>query len=126
MGSSLKRFLQYLNESDYRKTLLKRAESSASALEQEAKDRILNIIPPATEDDMAIVVPGVLLQSEIDQDGYPTGEIITKINDPGVISYADKVQKNMDDLLGATERKKREDEFLKNINKKKSFNNDTL
>jgi hypothetical protein len=113
-------------ESDARKTLLKKAESSASSLEQEAKDRILNIIPPSDENDIAIVVPGVLLQSEIDQEGYPTGEVITKLNDPGVISYAAKVQKNMDDLLGVTERKKREDEFLKNINKKKSFNNNTI
>ncbi len=122
MGFSLKKFLEYLNESDYRKTLLKKAESSASKLENEAKNRILNIIPPTTEDDMAIVVPGVLLQSEIDQEGYPTGEIITTINDPGVIEHSKKVQKNMDDLLGVTERNKQQDsrieKFLKqNLNR---------
>jgi hypothetical protein len=103
----LKRFLEYLVEYDYRKTLLKKAESSASELEKEAQNRLLTIIPREEENGVdlsAIVVPGVLLQSEIDQEGYPTGEILTKINDPGVIEYSQKVQKNMDDLLGVTER----------------------
>lgn len=103
----MKRFLEYLVEYDYRKTLLKKAESSASELEKEAQNRLLTIIPREEENGVdlsAIVVPGVLLQSEIDQEGYPTGEILTKINDPGVIEYSQKVQKNMDDLLGVTER----------------------
>jgi hypothetical protein len=107
LGFSLKRFLEHLVESDYRKTLLKKAESSASELEKEAQNRLLTIIPQEEEngvDMSAIVVPGVLLQSEIDQEGYPTGEILTKMNDPGVIEYSHKVQKNMDDLLGVTER----------------------
>jgi hypothetical protein len=117
MGFSVKRFLEYLIESDYRKTLLKKAESSASELEKEAQNRLLTIIPQEEENGAemsAIVVPGVLLQSEIDQEGYPTEKIITTINDPGVIEYSQKVQKNMDDLLGVTERnKQRDDRFQK-------------
>lgn len=108
----MKSFLQYLNESDKRKDLLKRATSSAPELEQEAKERLLLVTPPTSEDDMAFITPGVLLQSKIDSEGYPTGELITTMNDPGVISLAKKVQDQMDELLGVNERKKREAELI--------------
>lgn len=113
MGKSVKRFSQYLQESDIRKNLLKKASSSASDLEKLANEKILIVSPPQDEYDIAVVTPGTLMQSEIDSEGYPTGNVINTINDPGVMALAQKVQKNMDDLLGVTERKKREQEFLK-------------
>lgn len=112
LGKSLKRFLQYLNESDKRKDLLRQAISSAPELEQEAKERLLLVTPPSEDDDIAFVTPGVLLQSKVDSEGYPTGDLITIMNDPGVISLARRVQGQMDELLGANERRKREDRLL--------------
>lgn len=108
----MKSFLQYLNESDKRKDLLKQATSFAPELEQEAKKRLLLVTPPTSEDDMAFVTPGVLLQSKVDSEGYPTGELITTTNDPSVILFAKKVQDQMDELLGVNERKKREAELI--------------